>query len=212
MSDREGRHPIFARCYARMSRVVEEHGMADLRREALADLRGDVVEVGAGNGLNFAHYPATVRRVVAVEPEPYLRERAAAEAADATVPVTIVPGRAEALPLPDGSFDGAVTSIVLCSVDDQAQALAEVGRVLRPGGSLAFLEHVRASTRGLALVQRALDATVWPWFAGGCHTARRTAEAIEAAGFEIERLRHLRFPDTAIPEPTSSMVLGLARR
>lgn len=210
---RRERRPIFARWYARLSPRLEAHGMADLRREALADLDGEVVEVGAGNGLNLRHYPAAVRRVVAVEPEPYLRDRAVAEAAETAVPVEVVDGTAESLPVADGAADAVVMSLVLCSVDDVAGALAEARRVLRPQGRLVFLEHVRADTRPLALAQRALDASgVWPWFGGGCHASRDTEAAIRDAGFAVERIRRFRFPDTKVPEPTAPVILGVARR
>src|SRR4051812_18713873 len=128
----EIRHPLFARLYARMTAKPDPEADAN-RREMLDGLSGRVIEVGAGNGLNFRHYPATVAEVVAVEPEPYLRERATAAAAEAPVPVRVVAGVADALPAGDGEFDAAVASLVLCSVPDQPRALGEIRRVLRPG-------------------------------------------------------------------------------
>jgi ubiquinone/menaquinone biosynthesis C-methylase UbiE len=121
-----------------------------------------VIEVGAGNGLNFAHYPASVTEVIAVEPEPHLRSIAEANAAQAAVPVKVVDGTAGDLPADDALFDVAVASLVLCSVPDQDQALAEIRRVLKPGGELRFFEHVQAGTPGRRRVQQALDATIWP--------------------------------------------------
>jgi ubiquinone/menaquinone biosynthesis C-methylase UbiE len=203
------RHPVFARLYARFSPGVERKGGAEHRDELLAGTAGRVIEVGAGNGSNFAHYPAAVSEVVAVEPEPYLRERATEAAAGAPVPVRVVDGAADALPAEDGAFDAAVASLVLCSVPDQAAALAEIRRVLRPGGELRFYEHVVSDTpRTARLQRRADDWGLWPRLFGGCHGSRDTVAAIEAAGFRIARCR--RFPFA--PGPVSlPHVIGLAR-
>lgn len=204
------RHPVFARLYARLSVSMETAGVAEHRRSLLAGAAGRVVEVGAGNGLNFAHYPPTVTEVVAVEPEPYLRARAATAAAEAPVPVRVEDAIADALPLTDDSVDVAVCSLVLCSVPDQARALAEVRRVLRPAGELRFFEHVRAPGGAFAAAQRGVDV-IWPHLAGGCHTARDTVGAIEAAGFTVERLDRFRFPDSRAPNPAAPHALGVAR-
>jgi len=204
-------HPIFARVYARLSRGMERQGTADHRRRLLAGLTGRVIEVGAGNGLNFAHYPQTVAEVVAVEPEPYLRGLATAAARRAPVPVQVVDGTADRLPAGDGTFDAGVVSLVLCSVPDQDRALAELLRVIRPGGELRIFEHVRADTPGLARVQRLVDP-VLPLVGGGCHASRDTLAAIAAAGFEISHYERFRFPDGRFPFPTSPHVLGVARR
>jgi SAM-dependent methyltransferase len=204
------RHPIFARLYARSSPRIDREGAAEHRDEMLAGLSGRVIEIGAGNGLNFARYPGTVTEVVAVEPEPYLRERARAAADDAHVPVSVVDGVADALPAGDGAFDAAVASLVLCSVPDQAAALAEIRRVLRPGGELRFYEHVVAEGR-LGAVQRRLDGWgIWPRLSGGCHGARDTPAAMTTAGFAIERCRTFRFAaglPVAVPH-----IVGTARR
>ncbi len=185
-------------------------GMAALRRELLDGLLGDVVEVGAGNGLNFAHYPATVTHVHAVEPEPFLRGLATRAAAEATAPVTVRSGLANRLPLPDDSVDAAVLCLVMCAFDDRESALAELRRVLRPAGTLRFLEHTMAETPGLRRVQRQADATVWPVLAGGCRTAVDPAGAITAAGFEITSIRRLHFPENRFTQPSSPHVLGSA--
>ena len=115
---------------------------------------------------------------VAVEPEPQLRDLAVRAARAATLPVSVRAGRAESLPLPEASVDAAVLCLVMCSLPDRVAALAELRRVLRPGGVVRFLEHTRADTAGLALVQRIADATLWPWFTGGCHTARDPLAAL----------------------------------
>ncbi|MFI9723146.1 class I SAM-dependent methyltransferase [Streptomyces sp. NPDC052396] len=206
-------HPLFARFYAVMSPVLDERaGLAAHRRELLAGLSGRVIEIGAGNGLNFAHYPATVSEVVAIEPEPRLRRMAREAAVRAGVPVDVVPGVAEALPVKSEAFDGAVLSLVLCSVRDERRALAELRRVLRPGGELRFFEHVVARGRTPAAVQRALDRSVWPLLFGGCHTARDAVAAIGAAGFTLGECRRLRIPERGLPMPTSPCVLGAAVR
>jgi ubiquinone/menaquinone biosynthesis C-methylase UbiE len=204
-------HPVFARIYARVGKAAEAKGGAAHRDELLAGLTGQVIEVGAGNGLNFRHYPTSVTEVVAVEPESYLRERAEEAAKDASVPITVVDGAADHLPADDASFDAGVASLVLCSVDDQAAALAELRRVIRPGGELRFYEHVISDRPRLARVQRALDRTIWPIVGGGCHASRDTLAGIEAAGFTIEESRNFEFrPAPAIP--TAPHILGVARR
>lgn len=205
-------HPLFARCYARAADSMERHGAADHRRRLLDGIGGRVIEVGAGTGANFTHYPPAVSEVLAVEPEGYLRQLAEQAAREARVPVRVVDGLADRLPAGDGEFDAAVTSLVLCSVPDQATALEELRRVLRPGGRLYFWEHVRAQTPGLARLQRVVDATVWPWFGGGCHTARDTVAAIAAAGFTVDRLERFDLPDVRAPIPAKPQVLGTATR
>jgi SAM-dependent methyltransferase len=205
-------HPLFARFYTRVLSRNEPAEMRAHRTELLAGLTGRVVEVGAGNGGNFGHYPPTVGEVVAVEPEAYLREQASAAAARAAAPIAVVDGVADALPLQDGSCDAAVACLVLCSVPDQASALAELRRVLRPGGELRFYEHVRGDTPRMARWQRIADRTFWPHAFGGCHTARDTVGAIAAAGFAIERQRAV--PIASLPSfvPVSPHVTGVARR
>ncbi|EPH41725.1 class I SAM-dependent methyltransferase [Streptomyces aurantiacus] len=204
-------HPLFARFYARQS-VAAERVIAAHRKELLHGVAGRVIEVGAGNGLNFAHYPGTVAEVVAIEPERVLRRLAVAAAMRADVPVDVVPGAAEALPVKSEAFDVAVASLVLCSVRDVPRALAELRRVLRPGGELRFFEHGRAPGGAMATVQRALDRTVWPPLFGGCHVGRDTVGALRAAGFELGPYRQLLVPARGPRLPTSYCVLGSARR
>lgn len=203
-------HPIFARVFARLSRA-EEGYLADHRRELLEGVAGRVLEVGAGTGSNFRHYPSGTVEVVAVEPEPYLRRRAEQAAAEAPVQVRVVDAVAEALPFEDGAFDAAVVSLVLCSVADPAAALAELRRVVRPGGELRFYEHVAAGGGRLLAAQRLLDRVAWPRLAGGCHTARDTAGEIERAGFELERCRRFDFRPCPLAFPTSPTIVGVAR-
>ncbi|MBL1285972.1 class I SAM-dependent methyltransferase [Streptomyces sp. NPDC057699] len=206
-------HPVFARFYARLSVAADlKGGVADRRDELLSGLSGRVIEVGAGNGLNFAHYPGAVSEVVAIEPERSLRQMAAGAGLRAEVPVDVVPGTAEALPVKSEAFDAAVASLVLCTVRDLPRALAEIKRVLRPGGELRFFEHTLAPGRALATAQRAVDRTVWPLLFGGCHTARDTLAAIEGAGFELGVYRRFSIPDRGVRLPSSPCVIGVARR
>jgi ubiquinone/menaquinone biosynthesis C-methylase UbiE len=203
-------HPRFARSFERVSGEMETRGVAEHRERLLAGLSGRVLEVGAGNGLNFRHYPKTVTEVVAVEPEPYLLDRARENAARAPVVVTVVDGVAEALPVESGTFDAAVASHVLCSVGDQQLALAELRRALRVGGELRFYEHVRSQHPRAAFGQRLLDR-VWPRLAGGCHLCRDTVAAIVEAGFALEGVERFSFRPFPIPLPTAPHVLGTAR-
>lgn len=204
------RHPLFARFFDRFSRVMEKE-VGQWRDQLLAGLSGRVLELGAGNGMNFSHYPDTVEEVIAFEPEPYMRGKAHAAAQAARVRVTVRPGVADAIELPDASVDGAVASLVLCSVPDQCSALAELHRVLKPGGELRFLEHVRANGPGKTRVQAAADRTgIWPLVAGGCHCSRDTVGSIRAAGFEVVAVEDHDFgPSWAITNPH---VLGTAVR
>jgi ubiquinone/menaquinone biosynthesis C-methylase UbiE len=201
-------NPLFARFFDRFVAKDKGRGEDELRRELLAGLRGEVLEVGSGNGINFEHYPAGVEELVAVEPEPYLRGRA--EEAARSAPVRVIDGSAAALPVASGSVDAVVVAGVLCSVPDQDAALAEFRRVLRPAGELRFYEHVRSRRAAFARYQDAVDL-VWPQLMGGCHTGRETLAAIERGGFRIDRVRGFGFPPAARAYPVAPRVLGAAR-
>lgn len=205
-------NPVFARFYSRL--VVPgmaRGGGTELRRRLLTDLAGTVVEVGAGDGANFPYYPDEVDRVVAVEPEPYLRQRAFAAGAQAGERFEVVDGDAARLPLADGEADAVVFCLVLCSVPDADAALAEARRVLRPGGELVLLEHVLDHEPGVVRrLQRGLDATVWPRLFGGCHLSRDTVAAVEGAGFEVHELDRFAFPEGS-RMPMSPAILARAR-
>jgi ubiquinone/menaquinone biosynthesis C-methylase UbiE len=202
-------HPRFARMYERMSAESERRGTAMYRDRALAGLAGRVVEVGAGNGMNFSHYPNTVTEVVAVEPEDHLRGLAERAAAGAPVPVRVLAGHALALPVEDGGFDAAVASLVLCSISDTSAALAEIRRVLKPGGELRFFEHVRSEKPWFGLLQDAFTP-IQSRAAGGCHPNRDTAAAIRAAGFDIEELDRVYYAPLRF-YPRHAHILGRAR-
>jgi len=204
-------NPRFARLYARMTER-ESAEQVELRRELLAGLGGRMLEIGAGNGRNFGFYPAQVREVVAVEPEPYLRALAVQAAPRAPVSIEVIDAVADSLPLENGSVDAAVACLVLCSVPDQGAALSELRRVLRPGGELRFLEHVHADRQPMRAVLAGADRSgIWPRLAGGCHPARDTLAAIEDAGFAVERVRRFDF-SPGRPMPAIPHILGSARR
>ncbi len=204
-------HPIFARMYQRMGASMELAGVAEHRDRLLTGLVGRVVEVGAGNGLNFSHYPETVTEVIAVEPEPYLRARAKEAARNAPIKVSVIDGDAEHLPLHDASVDAAVTSLVLCSVNNPFAALKEVQRVLRPGGELRFYEHVRANDAGLARLQRVADP-IWSRFAGGCRLTRNTFEVIQTAGFIVDKYEQFIFQPCLLAKLAAPHILGRAHK
>lgn len=202
-------HPRFARMYERISAESERRGTAEHRDRVLAGLTGRVIEVGAGNGMNFSHYPDTVTEVVAVEPDDHLRGLAEQATARAAVAVRVVAGHATALPADDASFDAAVTSLVLCSLPDVPAALAEIRRVLKPGGELRFFEHVRSAKPWFGLLEDAITP-LWSRVGGGCHPNRDTTAAIRAAGFDIEDLDRFSYAPLRF-YPSHAHILGRAR-
>jgi ubiquinone/menaquinone biosynthesis C-methylase UbiE len=203
--------PRFAKMYLRAAPTAEERGATEHRRRLLEGLSGTVVEIGAGQGLNFPHYPPEVSEVIAIEPEPTLRREAEKVAASAGLPIRVVAGVADKLPVDDASADAVVASLVLCSVPDQQRALAEIRRALRRGGELRFYEHVIARCQPKRLMLQLLDRTgLWPAISGGCHPARDTTEAIMRAGFEIEEIERFGFAAQRF-EPLIPHILGRAR-
>jgi SAM-dependent methyltransferase len=202
-------NPFFARIWPVVA-AHETEAIRVLRRENLADLSGRVLEVGAGIGTNFPHYPESVDEVVAVEPERRLAARARTAADTASARVTVIGETAESF---GGSepFDAVVCSLVLCSVGDPDSVLRRLHALLRPGGELRFLEHV-ASAGARGRFQRFVDATIWPRLFGNCHTHRDTERSILDAGFELDASRReLTLPGWA-PLPVSELALGRARR
>jgi SAM-dependent methyltransferase len=204
-------HPFFARMYLRTVKRRMAVGEEEYRRKLLAGLTGPVIELGAGPGTNLPFYPPAVEHVLALEPEPVLREECLRNAAQSPVEVTVVDGVSGQLPADDASFDGAVASLVLCSVPDQDRALAELRRVLRPGGELRFYEHVVAHNVLAAGLQRVADAIFWPRVAGGCHMSRDTGAAVERAGFSVQWCDRFTF-SPGPPVPPIPHILGRARR
>ena len=180
---------IFATMYDRVMAVTEEAGLRDARRELLAGARGRVLEIGAGTGANVELYPEAVTELVLTEPEEPMAKRLRPRAGSAQVFVA----PAEALPFEDDSFDTAVCTLVLCTVPDQDAAIAEIHRVLKPGGRLLLIEHVRAGDPGLAKWQDRLDG-FQKRIAHGCHANRDTASALRRGGFAVE------VEDTSLPK------------
>lgn len=184
-------HRIFASLWEHVFSRGLRPMMDPLRAEIGGLAHGVVVEVGAGNGLNFAHYdPAQVERVEAVEPNAYMLRHAQARATAAPVLVMLTQAPAEALPFPDDTFDSALATLVFCSVDDPVRGLREVYRTLKPGGTLLLVEHVRSESGMSARVQDAI-APICACFASNCHPNRDTASSVERAGFHINALRRL---------------------
>ena len=176
----------FAWLYGRVDRATRR-STARLRASLVADLNGDILEIGCGPGANFAHYNSEGRVTATDYSEPML-ERARSEAASEAVSasVTVQQADAAALQFPDASFDAIVSTLVLCSVPDLRQTLAELKRVLRPGGELRLWEHIRSDNRLVAFGQTAVTP-VYSLVADGCHLNRDTAAAVIAAGFEVLR-------------------------
>lgn len=177
---------LFQKLYDPLMAPLERRLFGPLRRQLLADLQGEVLEVGAGTGINFPVYPSGAR-VTAIEPAPVMLARARARADAAQASIRLVLGSGEALPFAGNCFDAVVVTLVLCTVADPQQALAEIRRVLKPGGSLYLLEHVRAER---PLAGRLMDWATpgWARLCDGCHLDRRTQAAVQAAGFEITHL------------------------
>lgn len=196
--------------YERVSAESERRGTAAHRQRLLAGLTGKVIEVGAGNGMNFSHYPESVAEVVAIEPEDRLRVLAERAATSARVPIRVVAGHADAFPFGEAAFDAAVVSLVLCSVRDPGRSLAELRRVLRPGGELRFFEHVRSSNLLLGALED-LVTPLWSRAAGGCHLNRDAAAAIRKAGFRIEDVERFAYRPLR-GAPPHAHVLGRALR
>ena len=200
----------FARYLERREQRHPDSEARELRRRALAGLRGNVIEVGSGDGRSFEHYPPGVERLLAVEPDATARVAAANRALDAVIPIEVVDGTAETLPAEDGAFDAAVLMGVLCSVHDPAAALGELRRVLKPGGELRFWEHVRSGNAVFRALQHATDSLFWTKALGGCETTRDTLAAIRAAGFEIVTLERGFHSSSLVTITSAPYILGAA--
>jgi ubiquinone/menaquinone biosynthesis C-methylase UbiE len=176
---------VFAVLYDPVLWLGEIAGMRRRRRALLAEAVGRVVEIGAGTGLNAAHYPDAVDELVLSEPEPGMRRKLEHRLHRSGRAASVVDATADRLPVADASVDTIVSTLVLCTVDDPERALLEIARVLRPGGGLLFIEHVRANSPLLAALQ---DTLMRPWrgFAGGCVCNRRTVELMRSCGFSVE--------------------------
>jgi len=179
-------HRFFAAIYDRLMASTEEAGLRDMRRVLLVSAAGRTLELGAGTGLNLAHYPEGVTELVLTEPDTYmarrLRERLDGEPRGGRA-TEVVEAPAETLPFEPASFDTVVSTLCLCTVDDPEAVIAEVERVLKPGGRFLYVEHVRSDSPRLAGWQDRLERP-WGWFAGGCHPNRDTAATVAASGLE----------------------------
>jgi ubiquinone/menaquinone biosynthesis C-methylase UbiE len=187
-------HPIFAALYRRMIAPVEAGPVGEARRSLVHQARGVVVDLGAGIGLNLPLLGADVTEVHLVEPDPHMIRRM-----DPDLPghVRVHQAVAEHLPLPDGSVDTVLTTLTLCTVGDLPAAVAEIRRVLRPGGQVLVLEHVRSADARTARWQDRLQGP-WQWFGAGCNPNRDTAAAFAAAGFDTAPLTRLDAPGTPL--------------
>jgi ubiquinone/menaquinone biosynthesis C-methylase UbiE len=198
----------FAAAYDPVLRGAERAGLARLRAELVADLEGHVVELGAGTGANLDHLGDRIERFTALEPSPAMAERLRRHAARTSDrPVEVIEAPAEALPVATASADAVVATLVLCTVADPRQALDEIRRVLRPGGTLVLLEHVRG-TGTTETLQVALDP-VWRTFGRGCHLTRDTRRLVEEAAFDTSDLHDVRLP---LPAPVRAGLVGTAVR
>jgi ubiquinone/menaquinone biosynthesis C-methylase UbiE len=163
------------------------------RQRIVGAAEGRVLEIGVGSGLNFPFYGATVTSVIGLEPSPALLRMARSRASSAKAPITLLDASAEAIPLESGSIDTVVTTWTLCTIPNAPLALAEIRRVLRPGGALRFVEHGRAPEPGVARWQDRLDP-LWRRIAGGCHLNRKIDALILDNGFRLEALENARLP------------------
>lgn len=195
-------HRWFAATYDLLTYFAERRALAELRPLVAGGAAGRVLEVGVGTGANLPYYP-TGTEVAATDPDPFMLERARRRAAKLGRPVELHCAAAESLPFPDASFDAVVSTLVLCTVADPARALAEIRRVLKPGGTFRFIEHVRAD--GPAGRVQDLITPLWRRVGAGCHPNRRTAAGIEAAGFALLEGRRRSLPLTPL-------ITGIARR
>jgi ubiquinone/menaquinone biosynthesis C-methylase UbiE len=207
-ADRVHGSGLSARLYDPFLWWGEKSGLSKKRDRLLEAARGEVLEIGAGTGLNLAHYPSGLDRLVLTEPEEHKAALLLKKAADLDIEAEFVRASAEALPFDDDSFDTIVATLVFCTVAEPEQAIAELKRVLRPGGSWLFIEHIRSDRPAVGRIQ---DSIRRPWaaVADGCQCNRRTIEMIEAGGFEVE-LKSV--ADKALMPPMARpIVSGVAR-
>jgi ubiquinone/menaquinone biosynthesis C-methylase UbiE len=184
---------LFAATYDRGLKATEEAGLRQMRVDLLAGAGGRVLEIGAGTGVNLGLYPSAVTDLVMIEPDPHMAKRLRAKAAAEGSTATIVEAPAERLPFGDEEFDVAVAMLVLCTVPDPAAAVAELARVLCPGGELLFVEHVRSRHPDLARWQDRLERP-WRFLADGCHCNRDTLAMLTSSRFELGSVEHDRTP------------------
>jgi ubiquinone/menaquinone biosynthesis C-methylase UbiE len=199
---------LFTAFYDRAMASTEEAGLREMRRELLSGASGRTIEIGAGTGANLGLYPEAVEALALVEPDPHMVKRLEPRAEEAGRPASVVAAPAESLPFGDDEFDTAVFTLVLCTAPDPAAALREAARVLRPGGRLLFLEHVRAGDPGLARWQDRLERP-WRFLGDGCHCNRDTVATLEASPLQVEQVEHGSLPKS--PPLVRPLVHGSAK-
>lgn len=195
-------------------RALRSRPVSRLRQASLAEVEGEVLEIGFGTGLNLPHYPGTVKAVHAVEPSEGMRELAEKLLAERqgdgpAFPLEILPGRAEDLPFDDGRFDAVVSTFTLCSIPEVARALAEVRRVLRPGGSFHFLEHGESPDPGVRRWQGWLNP-IQGCLGDGCRLDRRIGELVAASDLQVESCHNSYLRGS--PKPMGYLYQGRARK
>jgi len=204
-TEQEQGHRWFAALYDRLTGPAERRLLSKIRPRIVGDVRGRVLEIGVGTGASLEYYPADAQ-VVGTEPDPFMLERARKRlAALGRNNIELRQASAEELPFEDASFDHVVSTLVLCTVRDQARALAEARRVLKPGGTLRFIEHVRNDESRFWGTVQELITPLWRWWGAGCHPNRRTQQAIEDAGFRIDWIDVIRIG------PGTPGIYGVAR-
>ncbi len=200
------RSSLFAAMYDRMSRSSEEAGVGEMRQRLLGGVSGDILELGAGTGMNLSHYDEALASLVLTEPEPAMLRRLQPKALKQAPNAKVVQASAEDLPFEDASFDAVVSTLVLCGVDDQARALQEAKRVLRPGGRLLFIEHVRSDDPKLARFQDRMNRL--NHLLVGCDCNRQTLAAIEEQGFTVSKVEPTVLPKA--PKFVRPAIVGVA--
>jgi ubiquinone/menaquinone biosynthesis C-methylase UbiE len=200
------RRRFIALTYDRQLAKIEQAGLAELRRKLLADASGRVLEVGGGTGANLPFYGPDVESLTITEPEPSMLRRLERRVREQSPATKVLRAPAEGLPFEDNMFDVAVSTLVLCGVDDQARALGELRRVLRPGGRLIFIEHVRSEEPGLARWQDRLNGLIR--LVACCDCNRRTLDSIKAEGFEVTDVEHTSLKK--VPPWDSPLIAGTA--
>jgi len=201
---------LIAKSYDYFMRSTEKNCLHEWRGELLSQARGDLLEIGAGSGVNLPHYPETITRMVLSEPDAQMRKKLLRKTAQRqNSKLQITPWRADSIEMPDASFDTIVSTLVLCSVPSLETSLQEIHRLLRPNGVLLFLEHVLSDHPPTAIWQRRIEP-FWSFCAGNCRLTRSTASAIDAAGLKIEQLTEA--PMTGTPAFVCRTIRGAARK
>lgn len=180
-------HPLLAKIYDTVLGPTERLGVRDQRRRLMDGLGGRVVEIGAGTGLNVSLYPSSADEIHAVEPDQHMVDRLVKKAGDSPVPLFLYRGDAHSLPFSDGVFDAAIITFALCTIPDPERALDEAHRVVRSGGTLRFLEHIRSPSARTARLQDRIN-TLWGKVSGGCRLNQPTVEILEATHWEVDEV------------------------